>query len=128
LQAEDGIRVFHVTGVQTCALPILCNEAAFTECRARGIDFSGTTLAACHFTQTDLAHSRWEAAQLHDGSCGECALEHASFAQASLVKVVFMHADLRVTVLSGAALDKCVFTEGDLRGLALGGQDRKSTR
>src|SRR5690606_39815339 len=23
-QAEDGIRVFHVTGVQTCALPILC--------------------------------------------------------------------------------------------------------
>src|SRR5690606_40916667 len=22
LQAEDGIRVFHVTGVQTCALPI----------------------------------------------------------------------------------------------------------
>src|SRR5690606_41094102 len=22
-QAEDGIRVFHVTGVQTCALPIL---------------------------------------------------------------------------------------------------------
>src|SRR5690606_31040576 len=27
-QAEDGIRVFHVTGVQTCALPIL---AAFFE-------------------------------------------------------------------------------------------------
>src|SRR6266511_3540349 len=24
-QAEDGIRVFHVTGVQTCALPILGN-------------------------------------------------------------------------------------------------------
>src|SRR5690606_41019095 len=23
-QAEDGIRGFHVTGVQTCALPILC--------------------------------------------------------------------------------------------------------
>src|SRR5690606_39885929 len=23
-QAEDGIRDFHVTGVQTCALPILC--------------------------------------------------------------------------------------------------------
>src|SRR5690606_39506956 len=23
-QAEDGIRVFHVTGVQTCALPIYC--------------------------------------------------------------------------------------------------------
>src|SRR5690606_39824327 len=24
-QAEDGIRDFHVTGVQTCALPICCN-------------------------------------------------------------------------------------------------------
>src|SRR5690606_39340186 len=23
-QAEDGIRAFHVTGVQTCALPICC--------------------------------------------------------------------------------------------------------
>src|SRR5690606_39607402 len=27
-QAEDGIRDFHVTGVQTCALPILCLRAA----------------------------------------------------------------------------------------------------
>src|SRR5690606_40426342 len=26
LQAEDGIRAFHVTGVQTCALPILAVE------------------------------------------------------------------------------------------------------
>src|SRR5690606_40290001 len=25
-QAEDGIRDFHVTGVQTCALPILCRN------------------------------------------------------------------------------------------------------
>src|SRR5690606_40805687 len=25
-QAEDGIRVFHVTGVQTCALPILQSD------------------------------------------------------------------------------------------------------
>src|SRR5690606_39584749 len=25
-QAEDGIRDFHVTGVQTCALPILCQR------------------------------------------------------------------------------------------------------
>src|SRR5690606_40280222 len=30
-QAEDGIRDFHVTGVQTCALPIYraCSRAAF---------------------------------------------------------------------------------------------------
>src|SRR5690606_40506125 len=27
-QAEDGIRDFHVTGVQTCALPIFLNIAA----------------------------------------------------------------------------------------------------
>src|SRR5690606_40878849 len=25
-QAEDGIRAFHVTGVQTCALPISCER------------------------------------------------------------------------------------------------------
>src|SRR5690606_39931832 len=29
-QAEDGIRDFHVTGVQTCALPILARPAALT--------------------------------------------------------------------------------------------------
>src|SRR5690606_39677894 len=28
-QAEDGIRVFHVTGVQTCALPIFGGIIAF---------------------------------------------------------------------------------------------------
>src|SRR5690606_40852556 len=26
-QAEDGIRDFHVTGVQTCALPIFCQKS-----------------------------------------------------------------------------------------------------
>src|SRR5690606_40775770 len=29
-QAEDGIRGFHVTGVQTCALPILPTETSST--------------------------------------------------------------------------------------------------
>src|SRR5690606_39415313 len=29
-QAEDGIRDFHVTGVQTCALPISINQVANT--------------------------------------------------------------------------------------------------
>src|SRR5690606_41046013 len=32
-QAEDGIRVFHVTGVQTCALPIPTTGAGLLECR-----------------------------------------------------------------------------------------------
>src|SRR5690606_40573987 len=30
IQAEDGIRDFHVTGVQTCALPILESSTALT--------------------------------------------------------------------------------------------------
>src|SRR5690606_39637940 len=34
-QAEDGIRDFHVTGVQTCALPILPNALCPTEYTAR---------------------------------------------------------------------------------------------
>src|SRR5690606_41206394 len=32
-QAEDGIRYFHVTGVQTCALPIYERPAASAICR-----------------------------------------------------------------------------------------------
>src|SRR6266511_6009678 len=35
-QAEDGIRDFHVTGVQTCALPISISPAARDGDRARG--------------------------------------------------------------------------------------------
>src|SRR5690606_40999798 len=38
LQAEDGIRDFHVTGVQTCALPIYWAICA-TRSRYRSIDF-----------------------------------------------------------------------------------------
>src|SRR5690606_40997990 len=33
-QAEDGIRDFHVTGVQTCALPICHRAPARAACRA----------------------------------------------------------------------------------------------
>src|SRR6266511_4820910 len=36
-QAEDDIRDFHVTGVQTCALPILDDDARWVaaQCKAR---------------------------------------------------------------------------------------------
>src|SRR5690606_40476339 len=34
LQAEDGIRDFHVTGVQTCALPISCRRSGCSACAA----------------------------------------------------------------------------------------------
>src|SRR5690349_24026966 len=39
LQAEDGIRVLYVTGVQTCALPIY--RARWPPARARGADARG---------------------------------------------------------------------------------------
>src|SRR5690606_24528783 len=52
-QAEDGIRVFHVTGVQTCALPIFNSINAFksgevrflvaTDVAARGLDVSNVS-------------------------------------------------------------------------------------
>src|SRR5690606_41128189 len=36
-QAEDGIRDFHVTGVQTCALPILTHVEQASEVRSRAL-------------------------------------------------------------------------------------------
>src|SRR5690606_41087521 len=47
VQAEDGIRHFHVTGVQTCALPILLLCHVRDTCRSGGghYAFSGR---ACH--------------------------------------------------------------------------------
>src|SRR5436309_11500658 len=42
-QAEDGIRDFHVTGVQTCALPILLAVFAATGCGYGGNNIVHTT-------------------------------------------------------------------------------------
>src|SRR5690606_8221057 len=47
-QAEDGIRVFHVTGVQTCALPI----CAWVQVPADGEDGHDLELPAPLFTLT----------------------------------------------------------------------------
>src|SRR5690606_39828902 len=41
-QAEDGIRDFHVTGVQTCALPILRPVSAVSA----AVSFAGVSAAA----------------------------------------------------------------------------------
>src|SRR5690606_2057858 len=43
-QAEDGIRDFHVTGVQTCALPIYTGRFAASTCynSERALDLGGT--------------------------------------------------------------------------------------
>src|SRR5690606_39798426 len=59
-QAEDGIRDFHVTGVQTCALPICSGEqgrqlhgvpATASRCRARARqpEISSIASTACPF-------------------------------------------------------------------------------
>src|SRR5690606_7770276 len=55
-QAEDGIRDFHVTGVQTCALPIYssqtccaCNTAARTSASERTPKKSAYSSAASAF-------------------------------------------------------------------------------
>src|SRR5690606_40030925 len=46
-QAEDGIRDFHVTGVQTCALPISdagASDATILVCEIRDISARGMSL------------------------------------------------------------------------------------
>src|SRR5690606_25341390 len=53
-QAEDGIRDFHVTGVQTCALPILGLE--FTQTSRHQLDQPGApreALQAAHLPEPD---------------------------------------------------------------------------
>src|SRR5690606_40443 len=51
-QAEDGIRVFHVTGVQTCALPIFSRRLALG--RISAMRFSGGTPDRLIVAPTDL--------------------------------------------------------------------------
>src|SRR5207302_6007717 len=54
-QAEDGIRDFHVTGVQTCALPI--SWAAIIYLKGRDGDRSNAVLAAAGYNFSLLL--RW---------------------------------------------------------------------
>src|SRR5690606_41081612 len=59
-QAEDGIRDFHVTGVQTCALPISRPGAASAyefELRARTIG-QASDLLGVRFSTADLVLAR----------------------------------------------------------------------
>src|SRR5436309_6356676 len=60
-QAEDGIRDFHVTGVQTCALPISPASAAALSrsCAAMARSFSSSSIqSAATVNSTDLPGSR----------------------------------------------------------------------
>src|SRR5690606_40857710 len=43
-QAEDGIRDFHVTGVQTCALPISVEKTALAEAEVEYEDITSTQI------------------------------------------------------------------------------------
>src|SRR5690606_40766393 len=45
-QAEDGIRDFHVTGVQTCALPIYRHLGQASQLRSAKAAFAGDDLVA----------------------------------------------------------------------------------
>src|SRR5690606_39460484 len=70
-QAEDGIRDFHVTGVQTCALPIYSSPSAETTKRKRGSAHNGwrrcgaTTVTATTPCKRSPHNSRTP--------CSECA-------------------------------------------------------
>src|SRR5690606_39835914 len=54
IQAEDGIRDFHVTGVQTCALPILDLHPAGAAVVDRPQDARGARGAAARLVGEDL--------------------------------------------------------------------------
>src|SRR5690606_39633069 len=70
-QAEDGIRDFHVTGVQTCALPILearmtiCNMSIEAGARAGMIAPDETTFAYLKGRPHAPEGADWDAAVEH---------------------------------------------------------------
>src|SRR5690606_39532622 len=58
-QAEDGIRDFHVTGVQTCALPICSNSPQLTtsECRLQDVcGIHGALATSCAYQCVDFVN------------------------------------------------------------------------
>src|SRR5690606_40025154 len=63
-QAEDGIRDFHVTGVQTCALPIFVNESAALK-RSPG---RGRSVASAWRTSTWVPANRRASGSARTGS------------------------------------------------------------
>src|SRR6266511_4709532 len=80
-QAEDGIRDFHVTGVQTCALPISADGEPDrrADCRAQEPP-SGQDRPA---TWRDHPCCRDHAGRNHCGGACGCLLSHASRAACS---------------------------------------------
>src|SRR6267154_5217208 len=51
-QAEDGIRDGRVTGIQTCALPILTTPYVFNAADAKAMAAAGADIIVCHLGLT----------------------------------------------------------------------------
>src|SRR5690606_41718652 len=94
-QAEDGIRDFHVTGVQTCALPICANgdgslaqnqTGATPRASSAGSDFTLLELDAAADPEFDLYWSGWDrrdlefpgATGIHHPRVAEKRITHSS--------------------------------------------------
>src|SRR2546422_5720915 len=71
-QAEDGIRDVAVTGVQTCALPILLHKA-----NLRGADLSLADLRGAWLIQADLREANVLGTELREANLQGANLEHA---------------------------------------------------
>src|SRR5690606_9979451 len=75
-QAEDGIRDFHVTGVQTCALPILttANGCSKQEAPAYGVSYHQTPKNAQTQKRSDSypVATRWVSSNLTLQVCDDC--------------------------------------------------------
>src|SRR5690606_8307161 len=72
-QAEDGIRDFHVTGVQTCALPI---SAASTPRRRNGARHRCTAKTAATAQATAGRSQLWKAYSTSGGLSAHSAARH----------------------------------------------------
>src|SRR5437660_4489289 len=83
LQAEDGIRGGHVTGVQTCALPISARPSAPSEGRNVAVEFrwaqmvalAGWVVQSRLSVQGRLAEASWLPVVLRD--CSEVSYDRS---------------------------------------------------
>src|SRR5690606_38570043 len=105
-------RDFHVTGVQTCALPIL-RDVELTDARLGGTQLHGAQLERVLVRGGKIEFLNLRAARLRDVVFEGCVLVEPDFGGARLERVAFVDCALRDGDFSGAAL-----TDVDLRGAA----------
>src|SRR3990167_7113375 len=93
LQAEDGIRVLTVTGVQTCALPISCSRAFKTKSCAKTIASDNLY----HLSRCPIKNPSWRPS-LRKNKPGDARLKSCTLpARDNLRKEIFMalHIDVK---------------------------------